>query len=134
MIQARVLICVRIRPGCIQISLVKQFTTTGLEVQFIMRQIASSDTWWRSAWSLPWRLGRSDVVLLHRDRIVSSGGRLVTIEIVQFAPIDSIVKVGEGLETVEPGVVVVQTRTVLLLRISLNSHRLLLVKSSHTSH
>ena len=47
MIQSRILGCVRIRPGCIQVSHVKTVTKTGLEHQVNQSKKTTMDTWER---------------------------------------------------------------------------------------
>ena len=135
-VETRVLVSVGVGFMMIHVTpLIIYFTLARFKLQFIMRQVTSSHTWRRGTWSLPWRLGWSDVVLLHGDRVLWMCGGLIPVEIVQFVTIHCVIKIRQSLETIEPVVFMTQAWTVFLLRVPLHSHgTTLALRTSHTAN
>ena len=98
-----------------------------------MGHVASPDARWRRTGRLPGRLGRGDVVLLHRDGVLV--GLVPVVDVVELVvPVDLVVEVAEGLEAVVPVLTPVAPGAVLVLAVPLHPHGQVPLGAAHTPH
>ena len=106
-VQARVLVCVGECAGHRALQLrvrrvaLEQLAAPRLEVQLVVREVAAPHARRRGTRGLARRLGWRDVVLLDGDGVLGLVVHLVQV-VHLLAAIHRIVKVAEGLETIEP--------------------------------